>query len=138
MFPDTIRAVQLGPEDVRMNPEFFREGVFEEPGRCPLATLSSHPKTLKSTPNYMKALATAYSERVISGVIVQLEACPTNPTPHTAAQHNKQKEQERQEGRKRKKTFTTTTFLREERVQNHPSIAEHLSGGALPTGRPAH
>ena len=86
----------------------------------------------------MKALATAYSERVISGVIVQLEACPTNPTPHTAAQHNEQKEQERQEGRKRKKTFTTTTFLREERVQNHPSIAEHLSGGALPTGRPAH
>ena len=39
--PDTIRAVQLGPEDVRMNPDFFREGLFEEPGRRPLATLSS-------------------------------------------------------------------------------------------------
>ena len=121
-----------------MNPEFFREGLFEEPGRCLLATLSSHPETLKSNPNYMKALAKAYADRVISGAIAQLETRSTNLTPHTAAQHNKQKEQERQEGRKKKKTFTTTTFLGEERVQNHLSIAKHLSGGALPTGRPAH
>ena len=121
-----------------MNPEFFREGLFKEPGRHPLATLSSHPETLKSTPNYTKALAEAYADRVILGAIAQLETCPTNPTPHTAAQHDEQKEQEGQEGRKRKKTFTAATFLGEERVQNHPSIAKHLSGGALPTGRPAH
>ena len=121
-----------------MNPEFFRETLFEEPGRCPLATLPSHPDTLKSTPNYTKALAEAYVDRVIPGVIAQLETRPTNPTPHTAAQHDKQKEQERPEGRKRKKTFATTTFLGEERVQNHPSIAKHLSGGALPTERPTH
>ena len=57
---------------------------------------------------------------------------------YVAAQHDEQKEQEKQKGRKRKKTFTAATFLGEERVQNHPSITKYLSGGALPTGRPAH
>ena len=38
------------------------------------------------------ALAKAYAERVIPGVIAQLKACLTNPTSHTAAQHNEQKE----------------------------------------------
>ena len=135
---DAIRAVWFGPKDIRMNPESFREWLLEEPERHPLATLSSHPKTLKSTPNYTTALAKAYADRVIPGVIAQLEICPTNPTPHIAAQHNDQKKQERQEGRKRKKTFTTATFLGEKRVQNHPSIAKHLSRGALPTEKPAH
>ena len=81
--------VRLGSEDIGMNPEFFREGLLKEPGRCPLAILFSHPKTLKSTSNHMTALAKAYTERVILEAIAQLEACPTNPTPHTAAQHDK-------------------------------------------------
>ena len=83
--PNTIRVVWLGPEDVRMNPEFFREGLLKEPERCPLATPSSHPETLKYTPNYTMALAKADAERVIPGVIAQLKAHLTNPTSHTAA-----------------------------------------------------
>ena len=44
-----MRVVRLGPEDVRMNPEFFREGLFKEPGRRPLL-LSLHILKLSNLP----------------------------------------------------------------------------------------
>ena len=79
--PTTIRTAQLGPEDVRMHPSSFREGLLETPERHPLATLAPRPVSPATTVNYAEALAQTYSDRVIPETIRFLEICPKT-LPH--------------------------------------------------------
>ena len=129
-----IRAVQLGPEEARMHPSFFREALFETPGRRPLATLSSQPISPATTVHFAEDLAQAYSDRVILKAIRKLETHPVNPTLYRAAHHEATKQQKRLEGQKDR----SPAHLTQTRVLGNPNIPTDLPGRAFSERRPAY
>ena len=132
--PANIRVVQLGPEEVRMHPSSFQEGLFETPRRCSLTTISSQPVSLATTVHFAKALAQTYNDWVIPETIHVLETHPVNPTPSRAAHHEEMKQQKRPEGQEDK----PPTHPIQAKVQGNPNIPTDLLGRALSEQRPAY
>ena len=117
-----------------MHPSSFREALFETPGICPLATLPSQPVSPATTAHFAKGLAWAYSDRVISKAICELETCPVNPTPYRAAHHEAMKQQERSKDQEGKPPARPT----QTRAPGNLSIPTDLPGRAIPKQRPTY